>query len=94
MHKEFLMGNQAIALGAWRQANLAPDIPTPSTGIKTVAARNPGMFTSNGRQTKRRRGSRRRRGISGARQWVTMKQVNVASDPLMSLEYIVARAAW
>ena len=94
MHKEFLMGNEAIALGALAAGvNLAAGYPgTPSTEIlETLAKRAPetvhvewsinekaGMETAAGAA------------YSGARALVTMKQVglNVASDPLMSLEYI------
>ena len=45
MHKEFLMGNEAIALGALAAGvNLVSGYPgTPSTEVlETIAKRNPG----------------------------------------------------
>lgn len=94
MHKEFLMGNQAIALGALAAGvNLVAGYPgTPSTEVlETVAARNPGnvhVEWSTNEKAAMEVGAGA--AYCGARVMVTMKQVglNVASDPLMSLEYI------
>ena len=48
MHKEFLMGNEAIALGALAAGvNLVAGYPgTPSTEVlETIAKRNPGNLS-------------------------------------------------
>ena len=94
MHREFLMGNEAIALGALAAGvNVAAGYPgTPSTEIlETVAKRNPGDVKVEW-SVNEKAGMEVAAGaaISGARTLVTMKQVglNVAADPLMSLEYI------
>ena len=94
MHREFLMGNEAMALGALAAGvNVAAGYPgTPSTEIlETIAARNPGNVSVEW-SVNEKAGMEVAAGaaISGARALVTMKQVglNVASDPLMSLEYI------
>ncbi|MBQ7719220.1 MAG: indolepyruvate ferredoxin oxidoreductase subunit alpha [Clostridia bacterium] len=94
MHKEFLMGNEAIALGAIAAGiNLAAGYPgTPSTEVlETVAKRNPGgIHVEWSVNEKAAMEVAAGAAYSGARTLVTMKQVglNVASDPLMSLEYI------
>jgi indolepyruvate ferredoxin oxidoreductase alpha subunit len=94
MHREFLMGNEAIALGALAAGvNVAAGYPgTPSTEIlETVAKQNPGNVKVEW-SVNEKAGMEVAAGaaISGARALVTMKQVglNVAADPLMSLEYI------
>ena len=94
MHKEFLMGNAAIAMGAIAAGlNLVCGYPgTPSTEVLETAAKN-----NNGRlyvewsvNEKAAMELGAGAAYSGARTMVTMKQVglNVAADPLMSLEYI------
>ncbi len=94
MHKEFLMGNEAIALGALSAGvNLVAGYPgTPSTEVlETVAARNPGnVYVEWSINEKAGLEVAAGAAYAGARTMVTMKQVglNVASDPLMSLEYI------
>lgn len=94
MHKEFLMGNEAIALGALAAGvNLAAGYPgTPSTEVlETIAKRNPGnVYVEWSINEKSGMEVAAGAAYAGARALVTMKQVglNVASDPLMSLEYI------
>ena len=94
MHREFLMGNEAIALGAIAAGvNLVAGYPgTPSTEVlETVAKRNPGdIYVEWSVNEKAAMEVAAGAAYSGARTMVTMKQVglNVASDPLMSLEYI------
>ena len=94
MHKEFLMGNEAIALGALAAGvNLAAGYPgTPSTEVlETIAKRNPGnVYVEWSVNEKAAMEVAAGAAYTGARALVTMKQVglNVASDPLMSLEYI------
>ena len=94
MHKEFLMGNEAIALGAIAAGiNLAAGYPgTPSTEVlETVAKRSPGgIHVEWSVNEKAAMEVAAGAAYSGARALVTMKQVglNVASDPLMSLAYI------
>jgi len=94
MHKEFLMGNEAIALGALAAGvNLVAGYPgTPSTEVlETIAARNPGnVYVEWSVNEKAGMEVAAGAAYAGARALVTMKQVglNVASDPLMSLEYI------
>lgn len=94
MHTEFLMGNEAMALGALAAGvNVAAGYPgTPSTEIlETIAKRNPGdVYVEWSVNEKSGMEVAAGAAISGARALVTMKQVglNVASDPLMSLEYI------
>ena len=94
MHREFLMGNEAIALGALAAGvNLVSGYPgTPSTEVlETVAARAFGDVHVEW-SVNEKAGMEVAAGAAyaGARTLVTMKQVglNVASDPLMSLEYI------
>ena len=94
MHKEFLMGNEAIALGALAAGvDAASGYPgTPSTEIlETIAKRNPGdVYVEWSVNEKAGLEMAAGASLAGARSLVTMKQVglNVASDPLMSLEYI------
>lgn len=94
MHKEFLMGNEAIALGAIAAGvSVVAGYPgTPSTEVlETVAKRNDGSIYVEW-SVNEKAGLEVAAGAaySGARSLVTMKQVglNVASDPLMSLEYV------
>ena len=94
MHKEFLMGNEAIALGALAAGvRVVAGYPgTPSTEVlETVARRNPGgVYVEWSVNEKAGLEVAAGAAYAGARSLVTMKQVglNVASDPLMSLEYI------
>lgn len=94
MHKEFLMGNEAIALGAVAAGvKLVAGYPgTPSTEVlETVAKRNPGdIYVEWSVNEKAAMEVAAGAAYCGARAMVTMKQVglNVASDPLMSLAYI------
>ena len=94
MHREFLMGNEAIALGAMAAGvRLVAGYPgTPSTEVlETVAKRNPGsIYVEWSVNEKAAMELAAGAAYSGARAMVTMKQVglNVASDPLMSLEYV------
>ena len=94
MHTEFLMGNEAIALGALAAGvNVVAGYPgTPSTEVlETVAKRNPGdVYVEWSINEKAAMEVAAGAAYSGARALVTCKQVglNVASDPLMSLEYI------
>ena len=94
MHREFLMGNEAIALGALAAGvNFVSGYPgTPSTEVlETVASRNPGhVHVEWSVNEKAALEAAAGAAYAGARTMVTMKQVglNVASDPLMSLEYI------
>ena len=94
MHKEFLMGNEAIALGALAAGvDLVSGYPgTPSTEVlETIARRNPGhVYVEWSINEKAGMEVAAGAAYTGARALVTMKQVglNVASDPLMSLEYI------
>ena len=94
MHTEFLMGNEAIALGAVAAGlRLVSGYPgTPSTEVlETAAKQNKGSFyvewsVNEKAALELAAGA----AYTGARSMVTMKQVglNVASDPLMSLAYI------
>jgi indolepyruvate ferredoxin oxidoreductase alpha subunit len=95
MHKEFLMGNAAIALGALAAGvNVVCGYPgTPSTeALETVAKHNREGRVYVEWSTNEKAALELGAGaaLSGARVLVTMKQVglNVASDPLMSLAYI------
>ncbi len=94
MHKEFLMGNEAIAMGAIAAGvNLVTGYPgTPSTEVlETVAKRRPdNIYVEWSVNEKAAMEVAAGAAYAGARSMVTMKQVglNVASDPLMSLEYI------
>lgn len=91
---KFLMGNEAIAAGAFHAGvSLVSGYPgTPSTEIlETAAAMSDGRYyvewsTNEKAALEVAAGA----SYSGARTLVTMKQVglNVASDPLMSLSYV------
>lgn len=94
---EFLMGNEAIALGALDAGvNLVAGYPgTPSSEIlETVAKRrtmeNPEVYVEWSVNEKAALEVAAGASYAGARTLVTMKQVglNVASDPLMSLAYV------
>ncbi len=94
MHCEFLMGNEAIALGAIAAGvNLVCGYPgTPSTEVlETVAKHRPENtyveWSVNEKTAMEIAGGA---AYSGARALVTMKQMglNVASDPFMCLSYI------
>lgn len=94
MHTEFIMGNAAIAMGALASGvNLVTGYPgTPSSEVlETVAkARGAGTYVEWSVNEKSAMEVAAGAAYAGARVMVTMKQVglNVASDPLMSLEYI------
>ena len=94
MHKEFLMGNAAIARGAIAAGlNVVSGYPgTPSTEVlETAAKTNDGsLYVEWSVNEKAALELGAGAAYSGARTMVTMKQVglNVASDPLMSLAYI------
>lgn len=94
MSKRFLMGNEAIALGAIRAGvGFVSGYPgTPSTEIlETIAKNNPGdIYVEWSTNEKSAMETAAGAAYTGARSLVTMKQVglNVASDPLMSLAYI------
>ncbi len=94
MATEFLMGNEAIGLGALAAGvRVVTGYPgTPSSEIlPTVSARNPGNIHVEWSVNEKvalevAAGA----AMAGARSMVTMKQVglNVAADPLMSLAYL------
>ncbi len=92
--KQFLMGNEAIALGAIRAGvDLVCGYPgTPSTEVlETAAKRNDGSYYVEWSvNEKAAMEVAAGAAYAGARVLVTMKQVglNVASDPLMSLAYV------
>ncbi len=94
MHQKFLMGNEAIALGAIASGvNLVAGYPgTPSSEVlETVAKNNSGsIYVEWSVNEKAAMEVAAGAAYAGARVMVTMKQVglNVASDPLMSLAYI------
>lgn len=94
MHKEFLMGNEAIGLAAVAAGvNVVSGYPgTPSTEVlETIAKENDGsVYVEWSVNEKAAIEVAAGASYSGARTLVTMKQVglNVASDPLMSLEYV------
>ncbi len=94
MHKEFLMGNAAIARGAIAAGlNLVSGYPgTPSTEVLETAAKNNSgsLYVEWSVNEKAALELAAGAAYCGARTMVTMKQVglNVASDPLMSLAYI------
>lgn len=91
---ELLMGNEAIALGAIKAGvQVVSGYPgTPSTEVlETIAKRNPGnIYVEWSVNEKAGLEIAAGAAYTGARSLVTMKQVglNVASDPLMSLNYI------
>ena len=95
--KEYVMGNGAIAYGALKAGvNLVSGYPgTPSSEIvETVAKAKPeGVHVEWSVNEKAAMEVAAAASYSGARTLVTMKQVglNVASDPLMSLAYVVCR---
>ncbi|MBQ6634661.1 MAG: indolepyruvate ferredoxin oxidoreductase subunit alpha [Ruminococcus sp.] len=99
MHKEFLMGNAAIARGALAAGlNVISGYPgTPSTEVlETTAKCNDGsVYVEWSVNEKAAIELAAGAAYSGARTMVTMKQVglNVASDPLMSLAYIGVKGA-
>lgn len=94
MHREFLMGNEAMAVGALAAGvDVVAGYPgTPSTEVlETVARRNPGhVYVEWSVNEKAGLEVAVGAAYAGARSLVTMKQVglNVASDPLMSLSYV------
>ncbi|MBQ9483557.1 MAG: indolepyruvate ferredoxin oxidoreductase subunit alpha [Ruminiclostridium sp.] len=95
MHKEFLMGNAAIARGAIAAGlNLISGYPgTPSTEVLETSAKcnkNNSLYVEWSVNEKAALELAAGAAYCGARTMVTMKQVglNVASDPLMSLAYI------
>lgn len=94
MHNEFLMGNAAIAMGAIASGvNLVAGYPgTPSTEVLETIAKHRPEHTYVEWSVNEKSALELAAGASysGARTMVTMKQVglNVASDPLMSLEYV------
>ena len=94
MHQEFLMGNQAIALGALAAGvRLVAGYPgTPSTEVLETVAKNRQENTYVEWSVNEKSAMEVGAGAAytGARTMVTMKQIglNVAADPLMSLEYI------
>jgi indolepyruvate ferredoxin oxidoreductase alpha subunit len=92
--KQIIMGNAAIALGAFSAAvDLVAGYPgTPSTEIlETIAAKNDGsVYVEWSTNEKAAVEVAAGAAYSGAKTLVTMKQVglNVASDPVMCLSYI------
>ena len=94
MHREFLMGNEAIAMGAVAAGvNLVSGYPgTPSSEVlETVSKHRPeSTYVEWSVNEKSALEVAAGAAYTGARSLVTMKQVglNVASDPLMSLAYI------
>ena len=94
MHKEFLMGNEAIGRACIAAGvNVVAGYPgTPSTEVlETIAKENDGsIYVEWSVNEKAAMEVAAGAAYSGARTLVTMKQVglNVASDPLMSLEYV------
>ena len=97
--KKFLMGNEAIGLGAIHAGvNLVAGYPgTPSTELlETVAKNNDGSIHVEWSVNEKAALEVAAGGAyAGARVLVTMKQVglNVASDPLMSLAYVGVKGA-
>jgi len=98
MAKQLLMGNEAIALGAIRAGvTVVTGYPgTPSTEVlETVAKHNDGgIYVEWSVNEKCALEVAAGAAYAGARALVTMKQVglNVASDPLMSLNYVGVKA--
>jgi indolepyruvate ferredoxin oxidoreductase alpha subunit len=99
MSEMFLMGNEAIGLGAIRAGvSFVSGYPgTPSTEVlETVAKHNDGkIHVEWSVNEKAAMEAAAAAAYTGARTMVTMKQVglNVASDPLMSLAYIGIKGA-
>ena len=89
MHKEFLMGNEAIALGAMAAGvGVVSGYPgTPSTEVLEAVAKNNSGSTYVEWSVNEKSGMEvaAAAAYAGTRSMVTMKQVglNVASDPLM-----------
>jgi indolepyruvate ferredoxin oxidoreductase alpha subunit len=98
LSKKLLMGNEAIAEGAIRAGvAVAAGYPgTPSSEIlETIAKlRSEGVYAEWSVNEKSALEVAAGAAIAGARAMVTMKQVglNVASDPLMSLNYVGVKA--
>jgi indolepyruvate ferredoxin oxidoreductase alpha subunit len=94
MPKKLLMGNEAIALGAIRAGvRVVTGYPgTPSTEILETVAKhnNGGIYVEWSVNEKAALEVAAGAAYAGARAMVTMKQVglNVASDPLINLNYI------
>jgi len=94
LNKRFLMGNEAIGIGAIHAGvHLVTGYPgTPSTEIlETVARENDGsIYVEWSVNEKAALEVAAGASYAGARTMVTMKQVglNVAADPLMSLAYV------
>ncbi len=94
MHREYLMGNEVMALAALAAGvNVVCGYPgTPSSEVlETVAKRRTkNTYVEWSVNEKAALEMAAGAAYSGARALVTMKQVglNVASDPLMSLEYV------
>ena len=94
MYKKLLMGNEAIAMGAIRAGvRVVTGYPgTPSTEVlETIAKHNGGnIYIEWSVNEKTALEVAAGAAFAGARVMVTMKQVglNVASDPLMSLNYL------
>ena len=94
MHKEYLMGNEAIGLGALAAGvNVVAGYPgTPSTEVLETIAKKRKDTTYVEWSVNEKAAMELAAGAAycGARALVTMKQVglNVASDPLMCLEYV------
>ena len=99
MRREYLMGNEAMALGALAAGvGVVCGYPgTPSSEvISTVCRRAPeGVYAEWSVNEKAALETAAGAAYCGARTLVTMKQVglNVASDPLMSLAYIGVKGA-
>ena len=100
MENEFLMGNEAIGVGAMHAGvNLVCGYPgTPSTEIlESVAKRNidKSVYVEWSINEKAAMEIAAGAAYAGAYSMVTMKQVglNVASDPLMSLAYVGIKGA-
>lgn len=99
MHKEYIMGNTAIALGAMQAGvNLVCGYPgTPSSEVlETIAKKRTGdTYVEWSVNEKAAMEVAYGASLAGARVLVTMKQMglNVASDPLMSLEYVGTKGA-
>ena len=94
MHKEFLMGNEAIAMGAVAAGvNLVCGYPgTPSTEVLETAAKHrpQDCYVEWSINEKTAMEVAAGAAYAGSRVLVTMKQMglNVASDPLMCVEYV------
>ncbi|MBQ8978309.1 MAG: indolepyruvate ferredoxin oxidoreductase subunit alpha [Oscillospiraceae bacterium] len=93
MHKEFIMGNAAIAKGALAAGlNVISGYPgTPSSEVlETAAKTDKDIYVEWSANEKAALELAAGASYCGARSMVTMKQVglNVASDPLMSLAYV------